>query len=96
MAEDRYWKNVLTIVPIVASGVATIIYGLRLFARRVGTSSGWQLEDLLMGIGVLVSYGATIFVVYSLFTSIHLAKAYTNFDSCLQWCRTPNPNPPSR
>lgn len=55
MAEDRYWKNVLTIVPIVASGVATIIYGLRLFARRVGTSSGWQLEDLLMGIGVLVS-----------------------------------------
>lgn len=98
MAEDRYWKNVLTIVPIVASGVATIIYGLRLFARRVGTSSGWQLEDLLMGIGVLVSYGATIFVVYSPFTSYTsiLSKRILTLTSCLQWRRTPNPNPPSR
>lgn len=66
MAEDPYWKNVLTIVPIVGSGVATAIYCLRLFARRVGATSRWQLEDWLMGMGVLVSYGATISVVYSM------------------------------
>lgn len=65
--EDTYWKNVLTIMPIVRSGVATIIYFLRLFARRVGGTSRWQLEDMLMGIGMLISYGATIFVVYSQF-----------------------------
>lgn len=63
--ENTYWKNVLTIVPIVGSGVATIIYFLRLFARRVGGTTRWQLEDILMGIGVLISYGATAFVVYS-------------------------------
>lgn len=97
MAEDPYWKNVLTIVPIVASGVATIIYGLRLFARRAGTSSGWQLEDLLMGIGVLVSYGAMIFVVYSPFTSFSiLSKWILTQTSCLQWRPTPNQNSPSR
>lgn len=97
MAEDPYWKNVLTIVPIVASGVATIIYGLRLFARRTGTSSGWQLEDLLMGIGVFVSYGATIFVVYSPFTSFSiLSKWILTLTSCLQWRRTPDQNSPSR
>ena len=76
MAEDPYWKSVLIIVPIVASGVATIISGLRLFARRAGTSSGWQLGDLLMGIGVLVSYGAMIFVVYSPFTSFSILSKW--------------------
>lgn len=68
--ENTYWKNVLTIVPIVSSGVATIIYFLRLFARRVGGTRKWQLEDVLMGIGVLISYGATVFVVYSQFNSL--------------------------
>lgn len=67
--ENTYWKNVLTIVPIVGSCVATIVYFLRLFARRVGGTTKWQLEDVLMGIGVLISYGATAFVVYSQFNS---------------------------
>jgi hypothetical protein len=67
--ENTYWKNVLTIVPIVGSGVASIIYLLRLFARRVRGTTRWQLEDVLMGIGVLISYGATVFVVYSQFNS---------------------------
>lgn len=65
MAENPYWKNVLTIVPLVSSALATVIYLLRLFARRLGVSSGWQVEDVFMGLAVLVSYGATVFVVYS-------------------------------
>lgn len=65
MAENPYWKNVLTIVPLISSALATVIYLLRLFARRLGVSSGWQVEDVFMGLAVLVSYGATVFVVYS-------------------------------
>lgn len=62
--ENRYWKNVLTVVPIVGAALATLSYALRLFSRRF-TASGLKLEDLLMGIGLLISYCTTAFVVYS-------------------------------
>lgn len=62
--ENRYWKNVLTVVPIVGAALATLSYGLRVFSRRF-TTTGLKLEDLLMGIGLLISYCATAFVVYS-------------------------------
>ncbi|KAK1142938.1 hypothetical protein N8T08_007179 [Aspergillus melleus] len=62
--ENKYWKNVLTVVPIVGAALATISYALRLFSRRF-TAAGFKLEDLLMGIGLLISYCATAFVVYS-------------------------------
>lgn len=62
--ENTYWKNVLTIVPIVGAGVATATYLLRLYSRRM-TAAGFYLEDILMGIGLIISYCATAFVVES-------------------------------
>lgn len=59
-----YWKNVLIIVPIVGAGIATIVYLLRLYSRRLA-AVGLLLEDLLMGIGLIISYCATAFVVQS-------------------------------
>jgi hypothetical protein len=58
------WADVLTVVPIVSAVLATLIYLLRLYSRRLG-GSGFMIEDALMGIGLLLSYGATIFVIYS-------------------------------
>ena len=99
MAENPYWKNVLTIVPLLSSALATVVYLLRVFARRLGVS-GWLVEDLLRGMGVLVSYGATVFVVYSQSPS---GLPWTSFlyadeciDSRLQWRRTRNSGPASR
>lgn len=62
--QNLYWKDVLTIVPIVGAGIATIIYLLRLYSRRLA-AVGLLLEDILMGIGLLISYCATAFVVQS-------------------------------
>jgi hypothetical protein len=58
------WADVLTVVPIVSAVLATLIYLLRLYSRRLG-GSGFMIEDALMGVGLLLSYGATIFVIYS-------------------------------
>lgn len=59
-----HWGQALTIVPIVSAVLATLVYLLRLYSRRLG-GSGFMIEDALMGIGLLLSYGATIFVIYS-------------------------------
>ncbi|KAH8429215.1 uncharacterized protein LDX57_006882 [Aspergillus melleus] len=67
--ENKYWKNVLTVVPIVGAALATISYALRLFSRKF-TAAGFKLEDLLMGIGLLISYCATAFVVYTAFNGV--------------------------
>ncbi|KAH1629913.1 hypothetical protein KXV25_003215 [Aspergillus fumigatus] len=67
--QNTYWKNVLTIVPIVGAGVATITYLLRLYSRRL-TAAGFFLEDLLMGIGLIISYCATAFVVETAFNGV--------------------------
>jgi hypothetical protein len=61
---NAYWKNVLTIVPIVGAVVATIIYLLRLYCRRL-KALGLLLEDYLMGAGLIISYCATAFVIDS-------------------------------
>lgn len=61
---NTYWKDVLIIVPIVGAGTATLVYLLRLYSRRLA-AVGLLLEDLLMGIGLLISYCATAFVVQS-------------------------------
>lgn len=58
------WGQVLTIVPIVSAVLATVVYLLRVYSRRLGRS-GFMIEDALMGIGLLLSYGATIIVIYS-------------------------------
>lgn len=62
--ENTYWKNVLTVVPIVGAAIATLTYILRLVSCRISTV-GLRLEDLLMGIGLILSYCATAFVIYS-------------------------------
>ncbi|RHZ64375.1 hypothetical protein CDV55_106226 [Aspergillus turcosus] len=67
--ENTYWKNVLTIVPIVGAGVATATYLLRLYSRRM-TASGVYLEDIFMGIGLIISYCATAFVVETAFNGV--------------------------
>lgn len=74
---NTYWKNVLTIVPIVGAGVATIIYLLRLYCRRL-KAVGLLLEDYLMGAGLIISYCATAFVIESLYSS-HCSKQDTNY-----------------
>ncbi|KAE8422281.1 hypothetical protein BDV36DRAFT_311397 [Aspergillus pseudocaelatus] len=63
--ENTYWKNVLTVVPIVGAAIATLTYILRLVSCRISTV-GLRLEDLLMGIGLILSYCATAFVIYRL------------------------------
>lgn len=61
---NQYWGNVVAVVPTVGAALATLIYVLRLIACRMSTV-GWRLEDLLMGIGLILSYGVTAFVIYS-------------------------------
>ncbi|KAB8228163.1 uncharacterized protein BDW43DRAFT_304090 [Aspergillus alliaceus] len=61
---NEYWGDVVTIVPTIGAATATLIYILRLVACRKYTV-GCQLEDWLMGIGLVLSYGATAFVVYT-------------------------------
>ncbi|EED13771.1 integral membrane protein [Talaromyces stipitatus ATCC 10500] len=68
------WGEVLTIVPIVAAGFATIVYLLRLYSRRLG-GTGLATEDFLMGIGLLLSYGATVFVVYTAFNGVGMPSS---------------------
>ncbi|KAJ5952639.1 uncharacterized protein N7479_011052 [Penicillium vulpinum] len=68
---NTYWKNVLTIVPIVGAGMATIIYLLRLYCRRMKAVS-LQLEDYLMGVGLILSYGVTASVLFTAFNGVGL------------------------
>lgn len=65
---NTYWKNVVTIVPIVGASTATFVYLLRLYSRRMA-AIGLLLEDFLMGIGLIISYCATAFVVQSEYSS---------------------------
>ncbi|GIK04315.1 hypothetical protein Aspvir_008394 [Aspergillus viridinutans] len=67
--QNTYWKDVLTIVPIVGASVATVTYLLRLYSRRL-TAAGFYLEDILMGIGLIISYCATAFVVETAFNGV--------------------------
>ncbi|KNG81815.1 integral membrane protein [Aspergillus nomiae NRRL 13137] len=67
--ENTYWKNVLTVVPIVGAAIATLTYILRLVSCRISTV-GLRLEDFLMGIGLILSYCATAFVVYTAFNGV--------------------------
>ncbi|KAB8077317.1 integral membrane protein [Aspergillus leporis] len=67
--ENTYWKNVLTVVPIVGAAVATLSYILRLVSCRISTI-GLRLEDFLMGIGLILSYCATAFVIYTAFNGV--------------------------
>ena len=89
--ENTYWKNVLTVVPIVGAAIATLTYILRLVSCRISTV-GLRLEDFLMGIGLILSYCATAFVVYSKFLSRGDIRSYCSqlVNSGIQWGGRPN------
>lgn len=63
---DEYWKTVSTVVVLVFAGLATLAYALRMYAVRI-SSGKFKIEDYLMGIGLLLSYGATVATVVSTF-----------------------------
>ncbi|CRL21505.1 unnamed protein product [Penicillium camemberti] len=69
--ENTYWKNVLTIVPIVGAGLATMTFLLRLYCRRM-KAVGLLLEDYLMGVGLIISFAVTAFVVDTAFNGVGL------------------------
>ncbi|KAE8372302.1 hypothetical protein BDV26DRAFT_274385 [Aspergillus bertholletiae] len=66
---NAYWGNVVAVVPTVGAALATLVYVLRLIACRMSTV-GWRLEELLMGIGLILSYGVTAFVIYTAFNGV--------------------------
>ncbi|KAJ5604537.1 hypothetical protein N7510_009691, partial [Penicillium lagena] len=58
-----HWRNALIIVPIVGTTVATIFFILRLCCRYV-VAHKLRVEDLLMGMGLLCTYGVATCQVY--------------------------------
>ncbi|KAJ5999569.1 hypothetical protein N7451_007379, partial [Penicillium sp. IBT 35674x] len=71
---NHYWRNVLIIVPIVGTAVATVIFCLRLYARYI-TVHQLRVEDILMGMGVLCTYGVAICTIYSAIHGIGLGQS---------------------
>ncbi|KAE8370703.1 hypothetical protein BDV27DRAFT_140295 [Aspergillus caelatus] len=86
--ENTYWKNVLTVVPIVGAAIATLTYILRLVSCRISTV-GLRLEDLLMGIGLILSYCATAFVIYRLMDDSEILGAIHGVRQDLDYCFPP-------
>ncbi|KAH8883254.1 hypothetical protein GQ53DRAFT_753136 [Thozetella sp. PMI_491] len=68
--EDVYWKNVLIAVPILFCALATASYILRIVCRRLNHGGSIKIEDVLMGIGLLLSYGVTAWTVYTAFNGV--------------------------
>ncbi|KAJ5943349.1 hypothetical protein N7516_003517 [Penicillium verrucosum] len=68
---NTYWKNVLTIVPIIGAALATVTFLLRLYCRRM-KAAGLPLEDYLMGAGLIISFAVTAFVVDTAFNGVGL------------------------
>lgn len=71
---NTYWKNVLTIVPIIGAALATLTFLLRLYCRRM-KAAGFPLEDYLMGAGLIISFAVTAFVVDSKYSSFLVPAA---------------------
>ena len=63
-ADATYQKNITIAVPLVFAILSTLVYGVRLYARRT-SAARIGVDDLLMGIGLLLSFGATAGVVSS-------------------------------
>ena len=63
---NEYWKTVSIVVVLVFASLATLTYALRMYAARI-SSGRFKVEDYLMGIGLLLSYGATVATILSTF-----------------------------
>lgn len=59
----NHWKSVLIIVPIVATSTATAFYLLRIYSR-IKVIHGLRAEDILMGAGLICTYGVATCIVY--------------------------------
>ena len=61
---NEYWKTVTNVVVLVFAGLATVAYALRMYAVRISSGKA-KVDDYFMGIGLLLSYGATVATVLS-------------------------------
>lgn len=61
--EPDYWKNVLIIVPIVCTAFATLCFMLRIYSR-LKVLRGLRVEDVLMGVGLILTSGVAACIVY--------------------------------
>jgi hypothetical protein len=64
MHSPHSWRNVLIIVPIVGTAIATVFYLLRLYSRQLIVHEV-GIEDALMGLGLFFTYGVATCIVYS-------------------------------
>ena len=60
---ESYEKRITIAIPIVFSALATVVYLARLYARRM-TAAKFGIDDVLMAVGLLLSFGATFSVVW--------------------------------
>ncbi|KAJ5771065.1 uncharacterized protein N7511_003116 [Penicillium nucicola] len=58
-----HWKTELIVIPIVASVTATAVYFLRIYCR-IKVLHGLRIEDILMGAGLICTYGVATCIVY--------------------------------
>ncbi|KAJ5198704.1 uncharacterized protein N7498_007821 [Penicillium cinerascens] len=70
----HYWRNVLIIVPIIGTAIATIFFILRLCCRYV-VAQKFRVEDLLMGMELLCTYRVAICQVYSAIQGIGIGQS---------------------
>ncbi|KAJ5110413.1 hypothetical protein N7532_000948 [Penicillium argentinense] len=73
MAPSQHWREVLIIVPLVGTAVATIVYVLRVYARHIVTQK-LRIEDLLMGIGLFFTWGVAGCIVYAAIHGIGIGQ----------------------
>jgi hypothetical protein len=59
MMTTTYWRMVLAVVPVVGAVVATVFFLLRLYSRLL-LKKNLDTGDILMSLGLFISYGVTI------------------------------------
>ncbi|GLA52311.1 hypothetical protein AnigIFM63604_009160 [Aspergillus niger] len=92
MTPLNHWGFTLVVVPIVACVVATLFFILRLYSRRI-VRQKLDLGDMLMGMGLLFSYGLTLCTVISAFNGVghgfwSLSRPTRGTFTLLFWCST--------
>ncbi|KAJ5931146.1 hypothetical protein N7466_006639 [Penicillium verhagenii] len=71
---DHHWRDILIIVPVVGTAVATVVFFLRLYARYI-TVRRLRVEDILMGMGLLCTYGVAVCTIYSAVHGIGIGES---------------------
>ncbi|KAJ5998164.1 hypothetical protein N7499_005457 [Penicillium canescens] len=64
-----YWRTVLAVVPIVGAVVATVFFLLRLYSRLL-LKKNLDTGDILMSLGLFISYGVTICTMLAAFSGV--------------------------